>query len=67
MEDLHKIDYATLVDLLSEYTARYTQLISERNMTTKEFYECKIILKLIQKEIEVRENPKEDNSLFLQD
>ncbi len=67
MENLHKIDYATLVDLLADYTSKYTQMISERNMKSKEFYECKIILKVIQKEIEARENPKDNNSPFLLD
>jgi hypothetical protein len=67
MEHLHDLDYAALVDLLAVYTEKYTQMIADRNMTSPEFYECKIMVKRLQKEIEARVNPTDDNELFLEE
>lgn len=63
MENIHHLNDAALLDLLSDYTARYTQLIAEKNMDSPEFQECKAMVKYLQKEIEKRQkNQAKDSS-----
>ncbi len=57
MENLHNLDDAALMDMLASYTVIYTQMIADRNMDSEEFYNCKLMVKLLQKEIEDRQNP----------
>lgn len=55
MQNLHTLQYDALVDLLSSYTVKYTQMIANHQMNTEEFYNCKIMVKYLQEEIEARD------------
>jgi hypothetical protein len=60
MEPLHQLPESTLVDLLAKYTARYTQLFANRDFESEEFEKCKLMVKCLQQEIEIRKNPRAD-------
>jgi hypothetical protein len=67
MEKIHTLPDLELMDMLSTYTFRYTQMIVDRNRDSKEFIDCKRMVKFLQQEIESRKNPSSDNVLLLQD
>ena len=55
MQDLHTLDNTQLIDLLAQYTSDYTKMITNNNMG--EDYEiCKLRIKALQIEIDVRKN-----------
>jgi hypothetical protein len=53
LDELKKISLPDLVDLLSEYTEKYTRLLAEKRYTD-EYDTAKEMIKLIQAEIETR-------------
>jgi hypothetical protein len=53
MQELHTLDNTRLIDLLAQYTSDYTKMISE-NMMGDDYEKCKLTIKAIQTEIEVR-------------
>jgi hypothetical protein len=53
MQELRTLDNTQLIDLLAQYTSDYTKMISE-NMMGDDYEKCKLIIKAIQTEIDVR-------------
>lgn len=66
IEDLHKKTEEELFDLLSNYTSKYTHMVLERNMSSQEFFDCKMIVRYLQSEIEARKHPEKDLNLYLE-
>ena len=64
--DLHKKTDAELMDMLSTYTAKYSKMVLERDLTSDEFFECKMMVRYLQSEIEARKHPDKDTGLYLQ-
>lgn len=58
MADLSKVDDTTLIDLLADYTNRYTKLFPQQ----KEYKECKEALDAIISEINRRRKKDEVNN-----
>ena len=53
MQELRTLESTQLIDLLAQYTSDYTKMISE-NMMGDDYEKCKLIIKAIQTEIDVR-------------
>ena len=53
MQELRTLDNTQLIDLLARYTSEYTKMISE-NLMGDDYEKCKLTIKAIQTEIEVR-------------
>jgi hypothetical protein len=66
MEQIHTLADNELIDMLSVYTFRYTQMIVQRDLQSTEFMECKRMVKFLQQEIEARKHPDPENVLILQ-
>jgi len=58
MHDLRKVDDSTLIDLLADYTNRYTKLFPQE----AGYKECKVMLDSIITEIIERKKSKLENS-----
>ena len=55
MYELHSLDNSQLMDLLATHTSEYTKMITDNNMGD-DYEKCKLIIKAIQTEIEIRKN-----------
>ena len=55
MQELHALDNSQLMDLLVRHTSKYTKMITDNNMGD-EYEKCKLTIKAIQTEIEIRKN-----------
>ena len=55
MQELHSLDNNQLIDLLAQYTSDYTKMITDNNMGD-DYEKCKLTIKAIQTEIEIRKN-----------
>ena len=53
MQELRTLNNTQLIDLLAQYTSDYTKMISE-NMMGDDYQKCKLTIKAIQTEIDVR-------------
>ena len=53
MQELRTLESTQLIDLLAQYTSDYTKMISE-NMMGDDYEKCKLTIKAIQTEIDVR-------------
>ena len=53
MQELRTLNNTQLIDLLARYTSDYTKMISE-NLMGDDYEKCKLTIKAIQTEIEVR-------------
>jgi hypothetical protein len=53
MQELRTLDNTQLIDLLARYTSDYTKMISG-NMMGDDYEKCKLTIKAIQTEIDVR-------------
>ena len=53
MYELHNLDNSQLIDLLASLTSDYTKMITDNNMGA-DYEKCKLTIKAIQTEIEVR-------------
>jgi len=53
MQELRSLDNTQLIDLLAQYTSDYTKMICE-NMMGDDYEKCKLTIKAIQTEIDVR-------------
>ena len=53
MQELRTLNNTQLIDLLAQYTSDYTKMISE-NMMGEDYEKCKLTIKAIQTEIDVR-------------
>ena len=53
MQELRTLDNTQLIDLLAQYTSDYTKMISE-NLMGDDYEKCKLTIKAIQTEIDVR-------------
>ena len=53
MQELRTLDNTQLIDLLAQCTSDYTKMISENRMGD-DYEKCKLIIKAIQTEIDVR-------------
>ncbi|TMI65482.1 MAG: hypothetical protein E6H07_06075 [Bacteroidetes bacterium] len=53
MQELHTLDSTQLMDLLVQVTSDYTKMIT-KNITGEDYEKCKLKLKAIQSEIEIR-------------
>ena len=60
MENLNTIETPALIDLLAEYTAKYTQLLTAGSR--EEYEKCKLTIEAIMKEIEIRKQSYDENS-----
>ena len=55
MHELHSLDSSQLMDLLARHTSEYTKMITDNNMGD-DYEKCKLTIKAIQTEIEIRKN-----------
>ena len=55
MYELHSLDNSQLMDLLATHTSEYTKMITDNNMGD-DYEKCKLTIKAIQTEIEIRKN-----------
>jgi len=55
MHELHSLDNSQLMDLLARHTSDYTKMITDNNMGD-DYEKCKLTIKAIQTEIEIRKN-----------
>jgi len=55
MHELHSLDNSQLMDLLATHTSEYTKMITDNNMGD-DYEKCKLTIKAIQTEIEIRKN-----------
>ena len=55
MHELHSLDNSQLMDLLAMHTSEYTKMITDNNMGD-DYERCKLIIKAIQAEIDIRKN-----------
>ena len=53
MHELHSLDNSQLIDLLARHTSEYTKMITDNNMGD-DYEKCKLTIKAIQTEIDVR-------------
>ena len=53
MHELHSLDNSQLMDLLARHTSDYTKMITDNNMGD-DYEKCKLTIKAIQTEIDVR-------------
>ena len=60
MQELHTLDNTRLIELLAKFTSDYTKMITE-NMMGSDYEKCKLAIKAIQTEIEVRKNNPTNN------
>ena len=55
MHELQSLDNSQLIDLLARHTSEYTKMITDNNMGD-DYEKCKLTIKAIQTEIEIRKN-----------
>jgi len=55
MHELLSLDNSQLMDLLARHTSDYTKMITDNNMGD-DYEKCKLTIKAIQTEIEIRKN-----------
>jgi hypothetical protein len=55
MHELLSLDNSQLIDLLARHTSEYTKMITDNNMGD-DYEKCKLTIKAIQTEIELRKN-----------
>jgi hypothetical protein len=55
MHELNSLDNSQLMDLLARHTSEYTKMITDNNMGD-DYEKCKLTIKAIQTEIEIRKN-----------
>jgi hypothetical protein len=55
MDGLHVMDHSQLIDLLARLTSDYTKMITANNMGY-DYEKCKLTIKAIQTEIDMRKN-----------
>jgi len=55
MHELSSLDNSQLMDLLARHTSEYTKMITDNNMGD-EYEKCKLTIKAIQTEIDIRKN-----------
>ena len=55
MHELLNLDNSQLIDLLAKHTSEYTKMITDNNMGD-DYEKCKLTIKAIQTEIEIRKN-----------
>ena len=55
MHEFNSHDNSQLMDLLARHTSEYTKMITDNNMGD-EYEKCKLTIKAIQTEIEIRKN-----------
>jgi len=55
MHELLSLDNSQLMDLLARHTSEYTKMITDNNMGD-DYEKCKLTIKAIQTEIEIRKN-----------
>jgi DNA phosphorothioation-dependent restriction protein DptG len=60
MDNLNTIETPALIDLLAEYTSKYTLLLT--NGSVEEYEKCKLTMEAIMKEIELRKQSYDENS-----
>ena len=53
MQELRNLENSQLIDLLAQYTADYTKMMSE-GTTQEEYAKCNLTIKALQTEIELR-------------
>lgn len=61
MESLSALDKNVLIDMLAEYTSKYTRMLTEGSDDT-EYARCKLMIAALQQEIETRQKDFESNS-----
>ena len=55
MQELHRLDNSQLMDLLAKLTSDYTKMITDNSMGG-DYEKCKLTIKAIQTEIDIRKN-----------
>ena len=61
--ELRSLDTSRLMDMLVKYTLDYTKMLNE-GATQNEYLKCKLAIKAIQSEIELRQNGGKDSSIL---
>jgi hypothetical protein len=61
MKNLRGIEKSVLIDMLAEYTAKYTRMLAEGS-DDKEYATCRLMINALQQEIESRKQDFENNS-----
>ena len=59
--ELRSLDTSRLMDMLVKYTLDYTKMLNE-GASQEEYLKCKLAIKAIQSEIELRQNGGKDSS-----
>ena len=59
--ELQSLNTSELMDMLVKYTIGYTKMLNE-GATQEEYLKCKLAIKAIQSEIELRQNGEKDSS-----
>jgi len=59
--ELQSLDTSQLIDMLVKYTLEYTKMFNE-GATQEEYLKCKLAIKAIQSEIELRQKRGTDSS-----
>jgi hypothetical protein len=63
MEQFKNLSLSQLVDKLSEYTAKYSQIRTEGGLK-KEFEECRLFIDYLTNEIELRKKTPTNNEII---
>ena len=58
--ELQSLDTSQLMDMLVKYTLEYTKMLNEE-ASQEEYLKCKLAIKAIQSEIELRQNGGTDS------
>ena len=61
MQNLSGLEKNVLVDMLAEYTAKYTRMLTEGSDDV-EYAKCRLMITALQQEIESRQKDFEDNA-----
>jgi len=56
MAFLQSIETNTLIDMLSEGTEKYIGMLHSTSVDANEFYRCRLLIRELQKEIEMRKH-----------
>ena len=66
MQNLREMELSELIDLLAQYTAKYSGLLAEEG-NDKEYWSCKQKILVLQREIEIKKNLMDSKPLNSQD
>jgi hypothetical protein len=62
MKDFQNLDLPVLIDLLSEYTLKYSKILADGG-DEYEYYHCRRLIQRLQSEIAHRKNPGDNKTV----